>query len=442
MTCTLRGSTTAHYCNPAHTHTLAGATLVFYRAGDRAGGSAVRWGWKPVDEGGMRVPELGRAVVSGSGAYEVELREPHEGALLVALSVKRFDYTPETGHAAYGLLGVVQPEWSRGEAAPGAREATLDVVVRSTTFAEILEALDLWLVAGRVSDCATGRTPLVAGTVTAFDRDVTDDDALGTATTDPTGSFSIFVPSSAFRPVPLLPPPYESVRPHELFGGPDLYFHVSQGGAKLLEEAPNVGRGPERENIGRCSFTALGIGQLLWTPQTIPLWTHIGDLRISAADVEGPAEPTEPIVAGAVDLHGQLSQTWLGKAVRFRFLAAVWSAPGMAPEWPGEYRPMLAANLDLHAPCGAIYAWRGPTPWDFSTTDVWCAPDAEGWIAVDQRVGFLRDTGRLARLETGTLLARKEPDQVVKVSLVFQVQTDDGIWTQPAPPPVHVARAR
>ena len=52
----LRGSTTAQYGNHDHNHTLAGATLVFYRARERAGGSAVRAGWKPVDAGGVPLP--------------------------------------------------------------------------------------------------------------------------------------------------------------------------------------------------------------------------------------------------------------------------------------------------------------------------------------------------------------------------------------------------
>ena len=437
----LRGSTTAQYGNPDHSHTLAGATLVFYRAGERAGGSAVRWGWKPVDEGGMRVPELGRALVAQDGSYEAELREPTEGSLLVALSVKRFDFTPETGHSAYGLLGVVQPEWSRGDEAPGVKAANIDVVVRAPTFADILETLDLWLVAGRVSDCATGQTPLVAGTVTAFDRDISEDDTLGTATTDSTGSFSIFVPSDLFEAASVLPAPHDHVMPHELFGGPDLYFHVSKGASTLLEEAPSLGRGPDRENIGRCSFTTLGIGQLIWAPQSIPLWTHIGELRLKGADSDGSSGGSELIYTGLIDLGGQLSQTWMGAAVRYRFLFAVWKDPDTAPAWPEDYAPLLAANLDLMAPNGALYAWTGPTPWDFSTSDVLCAPDGEGWISVDLRGGFLRDTGRLVRLDTATLIPAEHADLALKVSLVFQVQTDDGTWTQPTPAPVLVARA-
>jgi hypothetical protein len=102
MSFTLAGSTSAHYGNPLHTHSLAGATLVFYRAGERSGGSAVRWGWKDVDEHGMRVVELGRARVEDDGTYTCVLRDTAEGPLLVALSVQRFRHAPETTRAAFG----------------------------------------------------------------------------------------------------------------------------------------------------------------------------------------------------------------------------------------------------------------------------------------------------------------------------------------------------
>src|SRR5262249_50911864 len=150
----------------------------------------------------------------------------------------------------------------------------LDVVVPPNSFCAILTALDLWMVSGRVSDCENKQDSLSGGTVTAFDRDLSQDDALGSDLTDAGGNFAIFFPSAQFKKIPLLPPPFDTIVPFELIGGPDVYFRVTQGANTLLDEPASQGRTAGRENVGHCSFHELCVKAPVWTPQTITLWSH------------------------------------------------------------------------------------------------------------------------------------------------------------------------
>lgn len=77
-----------------------------------------------------------------------------------------------------------------------------------------------------------------------------------------------------------MPPPFDTLLPYKLFGGSDLFFHVSQGATKMLEEPPSTGRTPGRENVKRCSFTELCVKAPTGTPQKVTLWTKIGHLQV------------------------------------------------------------------------------------------------------------------------------------------------------------------
>src|SRR5262249_31720935 len=148
-------------------------------------------------------------------------------------------------------------------------------------YCAILAGLDLWLVAGRVTDCGKDtQVPLIGGSVTAFDRDLVQDDNLGTQYTDSTGSFELFFPGSPLPAIPAPPPPFDAISPFELIGGPDIYFKVMLNGLLLLDEPPSTGRTPGRENRTNCSYTELCVAAPSWTPQTITLWSRIGNYAV------------------------------------------------------------------------------------------------------------------------------------------------------------------
>lgn len=460
MSLNLKGKTLAHYGNPYHNHTLAGATLIFYRQDVGMQKAAARsiWGWTPADQNDVAATELGRTDVSDDGAYEVGLQGYEAGPLLVALSVSKFAYAPDTDNSAFGLLGIGYPRRDQQE------QPTMDIDLKMVDYCAILEALDLWLVAGHVTGCATKKTPFAGGLVEAFDRDLTQDDFLGSATTDGTGSFSIFFASSTFMQIPSLPPPWNVIPPHELFGGPDVFFRVSQGTNPLLEEAPAQGRTPGRENVAHCSFHDLCVEAPPWTADTVTLWTGIGNYDVPDSgglndfDAEGFVDSGKLAFTGHIDFNGQLSQLFMGDAVSFRFVYAEWSDMVTAPTYPGDYAAVLGANMNLNAKYGSIYHFVGPNPWNFSLTKVLPVPDGAGWIAVDQDPDFVRDTGRLIQVRTETLVpslgdiptmegtadagvqvpAGPLRDRPRKFSFVLEIKTASISAYQAVPVPIHI----
>ncbi|MCP3140254.1 hypothetical protein [Pyxidicoccus xibeiensis] len=248
----IHGRTAAHYDNPHRHQTLAGATLVFYGTGashpPAPSSGSTRLGWRALDV--LPAGALGRATVGPEGRYSLVLEHYEGGPLLVALDVKKLEAAPEPGTGARGLLGVAWPR-------KAAEAWMLDVELPHPAYCALLGALDLWLVAGRVTDCAREPRPLVGGHVTAWGGDAAPEEALGAALTDATGSFEVFFPGSAFRRVPVLPPPFDAILPNELVGGPDVFFQVWQGSERVLDEPRTRGRERDRENRRNCTYLEL-----------------------------------------------------------------------------------------------------------------------------------------------------------------------------------------
>ncbi|MFY9823166.1 MAG: hypothetical protein WAM82_17420 [Thermoanaerobaculia bacterium] len=451
----LTGQTTARYGSPYRTETLAGATLVFYLQGTRETGRASsRWGWQQLPDNRLPAGEIGRATVREDGSYDVELKEYREGGLVVALEVRKFDYAPATGKEAAGLLGVGTPRQSE-------RGISLDIDLPIISYCAILKALDLWLVAGRVSDCGHPAVPLSGANVTSFDRDVTQDDNLGTAVTDAGGNFEIYFPGSVFRQIPALPPPFDVISPFELIGGPDIYFKVEVGGVFVLDEPSSMGRTPGRENRSNCSFTELCVQAPTWTPQTITLWSYVGNYMVPDGGglhdfgADGLTASGKLAFTGAIDFIGQVSQKYLGEAVSFRFVYAEWANLAVAPVYPGDFTHQLTGPQVTSAPYGAIYTFIGPNPWDYSLTPVSPAPDAAGWIAVEQSPNFVRNTGRMIQVDTtqlvqaidesgsetagaGLAVPGPKQDRPRKFSFVLEVKTASSSFAQTTPVVLHL----
>jgi hypothetical protein len=440
------GQTTARYASPYRTQTLAGATLVFYFQGENATTAEApsRWGFRRLSGDKLLPNELGRATVASDGSYSAELKGYDGGGLVVVLDVTRFSYAPDTKHHVVGVLGAGAPTLL-GENRKSAN-GRLDIDLNSSSYCSILAALDLWLVAGRVSDCGKqASVPLIGGIVAGFDRDVIQDDNLGTSVTDGTGSFEIFFPGSTFRLIPSLPPPFDHIPGFELIGGPDIYFKVSLGSLPLLEEPPTTGRNSDRENRSNCSYTELCVTTPIWTPQSITLWSRIGNYLVPDGgslhdfDADGFVNAGKLAFYDKLDFNGQVSQTYLGSPVSYRFVYAEWTTLSTAPAYPTDFHPLTTQITG--APYGDLYNFIGPNPWDYTLTPVAPSPDPiTGWIAVNQDGHFIRDVSRMVEVDTsmlvpaidhpgndtdgaGSPVPAPEQDRPRKFSFVLEVKT-------------------
>lgn len=450
----ISGRTTAEYGSPYRHQTLAGATLVFYPQ-PKVSSEFSRFGWRELGE--LPSGEIARAAVAEDGTYEADLGDFQGGTLLVALEVEKFAYAPETGKTARGLLGT-------GVAREGDDGATMDIALAAPSYCELLASLDLWLVAGRATDCAKQPIPAANAEVTAYDRDLTQDDELGTDTTDGAGNFEIFFPGSTFRQIPSLPPPFDSILPHELIGGPDVYFKVEAGGGTLLDEDPSLGRTAGRENRTHCTWVELCVEPPDWSPQDITLWNRIGFHAVPNApgaaglndfDADGFVDSGKLAFYKGIDFNGQLSQTYLGQPVSYRFLFAEWSDMTTAPALPADYQPLTSTHITSH-PYGAIRVVTGPNPLtDFTLNYLPPTPDAQGWIDVSQHPDFVRPENRLIRLDTTTLvpaISKSGPstagagdpvpaanqDRPRKFSFMLQVRAGAVTYQHPVPVPIHI----
>lgn len=458
MLLVLTGQTIADYGNPERRETLAGATVVFYAA-DKAA-ARTRWGIYPLSADSPPGREIGRAVVAADGSYEVRLRATAD-VILVAIEVSRFTYAPDTGKKVFGLLGPARPVLRKIDGEKESTIAAFNITMDPKAYGSLLEALDLWLVAGRV--VAAGTSAGVNGVhVTAFDRDISQDDTLGGAATDATGSFEIFFPGDQFRQVPALPPPFNQIGLVELIGGPDLFFHVDAGTASLLEESPSMGRASGRENVPNISFTLLSVNlttQLGATEQTgVTSWSHVGNIELIDIDAFGLTSSGQRAFFGSIELRGPVFRRspLNGEPLRYRFLAKELSpattaaTQAMPPPTPiGSVDPNPPAPVGWTVLTGAAIA---PSPYARIQTvtyaggnyqvayeDLIPAPNSNGWIEVDQRVlasnQYYIPSNVMIHLDTSKLVPEVAPTIAAprKFALVLQVQTASSSFQQVSP---------
>lgn len=447
----LSGTTSAEYGSPHRKQTLAGATLIFYPL-EKPASEFSRWGWRNLEE--LPQGEIGRATVNEDGSYHAELSDVQSGGLVVVAEVKQLSYAPATGKSALGLLGT-------GVSRPEGDGLIMDIDLAAPPYCELLAALDLWLVAGRATDC--GEQPIAAAgaEVTAFDRDLTQDDELGTDTADLGGNFEIFFPGDTFRQIPSLLPPFDSILPHELIGGPDVYFKVEAGGGTLLEEAPSVGRSAGRENRTHCTWVELCVQPPDWSPQTFTLWNRIGFVEVPNGsglndfDADGFVDSGKLAFHGSLDFNGQVSQKLLGQPVSYRFRFAEWSDMITPPSFPADYQPITSAHV-TSAPYGAIYVQTGPNPLtDYQLNYLPPNPDGAGWVDVSQHPDFVRPENRMIQLDStklvpvidksgpetagaGALVPAADQDPPRKFSFMMEVRAGAVVYQHPVPVVLHI----
>ncbi len=191
---------------------------------------------------------LAEATTDENGSYAIRLGEKQEydgGPLQVDIYVERVPGQKDdaNGSPLQFTVATITPEWNeRGNDVTWNWEYCLP----HRFWCAIRSRFDAWVICGRLTTCK-GNIPLAKATVTAYDADWLQDDALGSAITDGNGRFRIDYSTADFRKTPLSP-----WINFELIGGPDIYFKAELDGSPIIDENSGDARVPGRENIGHC----------------------------------------------------------------------------------------------------------------------------------------------------------------------------------------------
>jgi hypothetical protein len=293
----------------------------------------------------------------------------------------------------------------------------------------IKKKADVWSVFGKVTICQT-QQPLVGANVTAIDADITQDDTLGTVATDGTGFYRIDYPGSAFRKGTILD--------IELFGGPDIYFKVKDGGGNALIDEKSVdGRRAGRADRGPCACIDLcaSVGT-----SNVTAWTGIGD-KITIPDASGLNDFSADGFAFAgryalctsIDLTGAAPKDLGGTPVEYRFLFSTATTPNGGP--PPPIAGFLPIKDTLFAPT-LIGQMVRTTPFKIVKVFTDAADlDSDGWLDVQKSIdrtflaaglsqaGFVwDDTDALSALNTAALTAAGKN----KIAVRFEIRAQGG----------------
>jgi hypothetical protein len=371
-----------------------------------------------------------------------------------------------SGRPVQFSLTVLQPSWRRAEEA---LFASWEYCLSYRYWCLVRAKFDAWAICGRVTVCDTG-APAAGVMVKAFDADWLQDDPLGSALTDPSGKFRIDYSGAAFR---------KDIfgLNIELFGGPDLYFHVeTPSGTALLTEPSSRGRKPDRENIGHCFCAELCVED---APVVTYAWfTRVGDFSIYS-DInrltDGLTTRAMPFgfagahggpgyaFTGSLKLIGDCPTTYPtgGPPMRYRFLyndgsglnpmtaahilaTAVGSRPIL---WDDSgFGATMRPQTIYVAPSGATPP--GPTPppsplppagtsWG-PIPPIVIVPDADGWVTVDPAATNQGFSGPLLLFNSASVVPGgiapssgasnppADPKQGTMLSIVFQAEPTGG----------------
>jgi hypothetical protein len=217
---------------------------------------------------------------------------------------------------------------------------------------------DAWVICGHLTSCQD-HAPIPGATVSAFDVDWLQDDALGSAVTDASGHFRIDYTSADFKITPFSP--WINV---ELCGGPDVYFKATLGTDTILNEDRSTGRTPGRENVGPCFCVDLCTDKVHIPVEKQPHWQRVWEFDIhppapnaaSPFSIEGYAGgPGASYVFGdanyrsGVLLRGNCPLTNISapaNPLQYRFMVGEWTWVG-----GGDGDP---ATLPSVAPSGLV----------------------------------------------------------------------------------------
>lgn len=196
---------------------------------------------------------------------------------------------PPKGPVQFSIT-TVQPQWRERK---DGLVAVWEHALSQRFWCFIRSLFDAWTICGRVTVCGT-QLPASGVRVFAFDRDWLSDDPLGIATTDGDGRFRIDYLGADFRRGTWL-----NV---ELVGGPDVYFRLESPSGEIVQEQPNTGRNPGRENIGPCFCVALCVKE---APVVSHAWfTRVGDFNINSDISSSTGLTLSAQPAGFPNAHG------------------------------------------------------------------------------------------------------------------------------------------
>lgn len=362
-----------------------------------------------------------RLLVEGTtdsdGRLDIEFPKDYNGeAFEVDIQVNRLDKKDKT---IQFHLTTLAPTWHRtGNGYIAAWEHCLSHRI----WCLILSLIGRWVICGRVVHCETQK-PIGGVKVEAFDRDWLQDDSLGDAITDGNGVFKIDYTKADFSPGTWIDV--------ELFGGPDLYFHVTHGaGVPLLIEPPSKGREPGRENVSNCFCVTLCLEDDIPSEKVEPppVFTHVGGYNHqtqidSAVGASGLTSGSGRTFFSTIRLNGALPKKYQGGQTEYRFEVRQVQADGTpiggwsvvdisqigrteigellkyAPTSPTDPNPIKSQPYTVNGNAGELEA-----------------NVVGGWIRVPQESsvfgpsGYFQPNGNQIRLNTKTLLAWSDVD--------------------------------
>ncbi|MEP7055187.1 MAG: hypothetical protein ABI912_08050, partial [Actinomycetota bacterium] len=325
---TIRGQVTGALCDDCF-EPLTGVIVRFYAAekNEEAAARAAADNKDTVerlDDAAMAAKAsrlVAEATVDTDGKFAAELASSYTGGLLdVDFTCGTLPGHPRPHHERVTLhVTTFAPRWREVE---GGFEAAYVESLSARIWCWLKALLGWWTICGHVVFCE-GKEPVPGATVSAYDVDWIQDDALGSAVTDGSGHFRIDYTSADFKRTPWSP-----FINFELVGGPDVYFRVTApGGSVLLNEPRSKGRTPGRQNIGPCFCVDLCIdGKVPPTPPTVPVFTNVGVYAVDPLVGDFASDGTTSVGGKAftstLTLNGVMPDPLSSQAIDYRFLVA------------------------------------------------------------------------------------------------------------------------
>lgn len=315
---------------------------------------------------------LAEVETDGHGAFTVELGDQQDYAggpfeVDVYLETVPGLEAPRTPAKPVQItLTTLQPRWRETEAGYLAK---WEYCLSRRFWCAIRGRFGAWVICGKVVTCKD-KAPVAGVRVKACDVDWIQDDPLGEAVTDLAGKFRIDYTTSDFRRTPLSP-----VFNWETVEGPDVYFRVeTTSGSALLVEPRSRGRGPDRENVGRCFCVDLCLPKGVPTPvDTIPLFDHVGqyhfdsDPTLDEFAADGTTDVGGYAFTGTLPLEGILPEGTASEAVEYRFRWANHANLAVVKDADATViQPTLIGKLEY-------FAWN-------SFLSIWQTKSAKYWV--------------------------------------------------------------
>lgn len=321
----------------------------------------------------------------------------------VVITFKRFDGSDkELEHPKHFRIALYKPQWDQTE---NGYVHYGDFILPANLWCAYLRKHGIWVICGQVTTCAKPVSPVGNVTVKAYDVDWSQDDYLGSATTDSNGYFLIYYDRSKFDRTPFSP--FINI---EWTGGPDVYFTIegvdTDGNpVTLLDEPPSRGRKSDRENVSNCFCVKLCVELVPQPdPYEVPMWTHIGDYQIPDSvnlhDFTGDGYTNVGNLAffKTMTFIGQTGKATATKKLRYRFLYAEWT--GITSPTPTN---PFTKDMIAKTKVGQIITSISPLILEPVYVNNPGAthnhePDSAGWIEVEDDPMFTPITNKLISL--------------------------------------------